>query len=141
MGGMASAAANDFKIGVGLKDDVEGNDPQLDGGLTGYQRRTQQRKKREADAIRDFQLLRNDDPPASQPAPARAAPATNYSAASVAPVAPTVPDPDEIGDTEQALLDQQKKGRSSTIATSSRGLLSGEDDTSKKRSLMGSLIT
>ena len=80
----------------------------------------------------------------AQPAPARAAPAPNYSAApvaSVAPVAPTVPDPDEIGETEQALLDQQKKGRSSTIATSAKGLLSGDDDTRKKRSLMGSLIT
>ena len=133
MGGMASAAAEDVKIGLGRMEPTDG-----------YKKRTQQRKKRESDAIRDFQLLRNDDPPASQPAPARAAPAPNYSAApvaSVAPVAPTVPDPDEIGETEQALLDQQKKGRSSTIATSSRGLLSGDDSTRKKRSLMGSLIT
>ena len=52
-----------------------------------------------------------------------------------------MPDPDAIGETEQALLDAQKKGRSSTIATSSRGLLSDEDDTRKKRSLMGGLIT
>ena len=71
-----------------------------------------------------------------------AAPAPNFSSTLIAdPLPPAVPDPDEIGDTEQALLDQQKKGRSSTIATSSRGLLSGEDDTRKKRSLMGSLIT
>mgnify|MGYP003625334742 CR=1 len=140
MGSMASAAADDFKIGVGLKEDVEGNDPQLDGGLTGYQRRTQQRKKREADAIRDFQLLRNDDSPASQPAPPRAAPAPNYGIGAVA-AAPSVPDPDAIGETEQALLDAQKKGRSSTITTSSRGLLSDEDDTRKKRSLMGGLIS
>ena len=76
----------------------------------------------------------------AQPAPARAAPAPNYGMAPVA-AAPTVPDPDAIGETEQALLDAQKKGRSSTIQTSAKGLLSGDDSTSKKRSLMGSLIT
>jgi len=139
MGSMASAAADDFKIGVGLKEDVEGNDPQLDGGLTGYQRRTQQRKAREraAEAARAFG---DDNPRPRQPAPPRAAPAPNYGIAPVA-AAPSVPDPDAIGETEQALLDQQKKGRSSTIQTSAKGLLSGEDDTRKKRSLMGSLIT
>ena len=31
MGGMASAAADDFKIGVGLKDDVEACLPTIDG--------------------------------------------------------------------------------------------------------------
>jgi len=139
MGSMASAAANDFKIGVGLKEDVEGNDPQLDGGLTGYQRRTQQRKKREADAIDNFQLYKEDDRP-RQPAPARAAPAPNYGIGAVA-AAPTVPDPDAIGETEQALLDAQKKGRSSTIQTSAAGLLSDEDSTRKRRSLMGGLIS
>ena len=139
MGGMASAAADDIKIGLGLKEDVEGNDPQLDGGLTGYQRRTQQRKAREQDAIDNFQLYKEDDNP-RQSAPPRAAPAPNYGIGAVA-AAPSVPDPDAIGETEQALLDQQKKGRSSTIATSAKGLLSGDDDTRKKRSLMGSLIT
>ena len=138
MGGMASAAANDVKTGLGLQPNT--GDPYVDDGRTGFDRRTQQRKKREADAIRDFQLLRNDDPPASQPAPARAAPAPNYGMAPVA-AAPTVPDPDAIGETEQALLDAQKKGRSSTIQTSAKGLLSGEDDTRKKRSLMGGLIS
>jgi len=55
--------------------------------------------------------------------------------------APSVPDPNAIGETEQALLDAQKKGRSSTIETSAKGLLSDEDDTRKKRSLMGGLIS
>ena len=55
--------------------------------------------------------------------------------------APTIPNPDAIGETERALLDAQKKGRSSTIATSAKGLLSDEDDTRKRRSLMGGLIS
>ena len=82
----------------------------------------------------------NDNPRPRQPAPARAAPAPNYGIGAVA-AAPSVPDPDAIGETEQALLDAQKKGRSSTIQTSAKGLLSGEDDTRKKRSLMGGLIS
>ena len=140
MGGMASAAGDDVKIGLGLKEDVEGNDPQLDGGLTGYQRRTQQRKKRESDAIRDFQLLRNDDKPA--PRRSTMARAATVSSSGVAPVAsaPDLPDPDAVGETEQALLDANKKGRGSTIATSPAGLLAGDDSTRKKRSLMGGLI-
>jgi len=105
----------------------------------GYKKRTIQREDRERDAIDNFQLYKEDDRP-RQPAPPRPAPAPNYGIGAVA-AAPSVPDPDAIGETEQALLDQQKKGRSSTIATSAKGLLSGEDDTSKKRSLMGSLIT
>ena len=133
MGGMASAAANDISIGLGLKENVGGRH-------SGFSRRTEARKAREQDAIDNFQLLRNDDSPASQPAPPRAAPAPNYGIAPVA-AAPSVPDPDAIGETEQALLDQQKKGRSSTIQTSAKGLLSGEDSTSKRRSLMGGLIS
>ena len=133
MGGMASAAANDVSIGLGLKENVGGRH-------SGFSRRTEARKAREQDAIDNFQLLRNDDSPASQPAPPRAAPAPNYGIAPVA-AAPSVPDPDAIGETEQALLDQQKKGRSSTIQTSAKGLLSGEDDTRKRRSLMGGLIS
>mgnify|MGYP003679249467 CR=1 FL=1 len=69
--------------------------------------------------------------------------AARRSAMSVGAVgaAPSVPDPNAIGKTEQALLDAQKKGRSSTIETSSQGLLSDEDSTRKKRSLMGGLLT
>ena len=126
---MPGALAEDIKIGLGRMEPTEG-----------FKERTAQREKREADAIRDFQLLRNDDSPARQPAPPRAAPAPNYGIGTVA-AAPTVPDPDAIGETEQALLDQQKAGRSSTIATSAKGLLSGEDSTRKRRSLMGGLIS
>ena len=132
MGGMASAAGNDISIGLGLKENVGGRH-------SGFSRRTEARKAREQDAIDNFQLYKEDDKP-RQSAPPRAAPAPNYNIGAVA-AAPSVPDPDAIGETEQALLDAQKKGRSSTIATSSRGLLSGDDSTSKKRSLMGSLIT
>ena len=54
--------------------------------------------------------------------------------------APSLPNPDAVGETEKALLDANKKGRSSTIATSAAGLLAGEDSTRKKRSLIGGLI-
>ena len=135
MGGMASAAGNDISIGLGLKDDPERGRPQYRGGdgLTDYQRRTK------ASVARMNAPSQNDGRP-RQPAPARAAPAPNYGIAPVA-AAPSVPNPDAIGVTEQALLDQQKKGRSSTIQTSAKGLLAGEDDTRKKRSLMGGLIS
>ena len=135
MGSMASAAANDVKIGLGLKGDPERGRPQYRGGdgLTDYQRRTK------ASVARMNAPSQNDDRP-RQPAPARAAPAVNYNIAPVA-AAPTVPDPDAIGETEQGLLDAQKKGRSSTIQTSAKGLLSDEDSTRKRRSLMGGLIS
>jgi len=137
MGSMASAAANDVKTGLGLQPNT--GDPYVDDGRTGFDRRTEQRKAREraAEAARAFG---DDNPRPRQPAPPRAAPAPNYGIAPVA-AAPSVPDPDAIGETEQALLDAQKKGRSSTIQTSAKGLLSGEDDTRKKRSLMGGLIS
>ena len=137
MGSMASAAAEDVKIGLGLQPNT--GDPYVDDGRTGFDRRTEQRKAREraAEAARAFG---DDNPRPRQPAPARAAPAPNYGIAPVA-AAPSVPDPDAIGETEQALLDAQKKGRSSTIQTSAKGLLSGEDDTRKRRSLMGGLIS
>jgi len=141
MGGMASAAADDVKIGLGLKDDP-GPTPRDDmaGRKSSYQRRTAATvaaqdalgyRKGAGDAERERQR---------QSAPPRAAPAPNYNIGAVA-AAPSVPNPDAIGETEQALLDAQKKGRSSTIATSAKGLLAGDDSTSKKRSLMGSLIT
>ena len=128
MGSMASAAAEDVKIGLGRMEPTEG-----------YNKRTEQRKarEREAEAARAFG---DNNPRPRQPAPPRAAPAVNYGIAPVG-AAPTIPDPNAIGETEQALLDAQKKGRSSTIATSAKGLLSGEDSTRKKRSLMGGLIT
>ena len=143
MGGMASAAADDFKIGVGLKDDPERGRPGVKRGdeLTDYQRRTA--ASVESNRLQNARSGEYDEERAKKSTMARAAaPAPNFSSTLIAdPLPPAVPDPDEIGDTEQALLDQQKKGRSSTIATSSRGLLSGDDSTRKKRSLMGSLIT
>ena len=140
MGSMASAAAEDVKIGLGLKDDP-GPTPRDDmaGRKSSYQRRTAATVAREKARNNPSALYKEDDRP-RQPAPARAAPAVNYGIAPVA-AAPSVPDPDAIGETEQALLDAQKKGRSSTIATSAKGLLSGEDDTRKRRSLMGGLIS
>lgn len=131
MGSMASAAANDVSNTVNYN------------SLPPAQKQ-RHRAKTAATIARNKDEAAyyggNDNPRPRQPAPSRAAPAPNYGIAPVA-AAPTVPDPDAIGETEQALLDAQKKGRSSTIATSSRGLLSGEDDTRKKRSLMGGLIS
>ena len=140
MGSTASAMGDNLRsMPAALKEDIQMGFGRMEP-TEGYKKRTAQREKREADAIRDFQLLRNDDSPASQPAPPRAAPAPNYGIGAVA-AAPSVPDPDAIGETEQALLDAQKKGRSSTIQTSAKGLLSDEDSTRKKRSLMGGLIS
>ena len=140
MGSMASAAANDISIGLGLKDDP-GPTPRDDmaGRKSSYQRRTAATVAREKARNNPSALYKEDDRP-RQPAPVRAAPAVNYGIAPVG-AAPTVPDPDAIGETEQALLDAQKKGRSSTIATSAKGLLSDEDSTRKRRSLMGGLIS
>ena len=133
MGGMASAAANDVRMGLTNKFENyrEENDYRRRTEATVARQNALGYRKGAGDAERERQR---------QSAPPRAAPAPNYGIAPVA-AAPSVPDPDAIGETEQALLDQQKKGRSSTIATSAKGLLSGEDDTRKKRSLMGSLIT
>ena len=132
MGGMASAAANDVSNAYNYN-----NLPAKTAAR--HRAKTNATVAREEARNNPSALNKEDDRP-RQPAPARAAPAPNYGIGAVA-AAPSVPDPDAIGETEQALLDQQKKGRSSTIQTSAKGLLSGEDSTSKKRSLMGSLIT
>ena len=106
MGSMASAAANDVKIGLGLKDDPERGRPQYRGGdgLTDYQRRTKASVARmNAPSAAD----KEDDRPRQAALPMTVS-APNYNIAPVA-AAPTVPDPDAIGETEQALLDAQKK--------------------------------
>ena len=83
----------------------------------------------------------DDKPVPRQSTMARAA-APTVSSSGVAPVAsaPDLPNPDVVGETEQALLNANRKGRSSMIATSPAGLLAGEDSTAKRRSLIGSLI-
>ena len=143
MGGMASAAADDFKIGVGLKDDPERGRPGVKRGdeLTDYQRRTA--ASVESNRRQNARSGEYDEERAKKSTMARAAaPAPNFSSTLIAdPLPSAVPDPDEIGDTEQNLLDANRKGRSSTIATSPAGLLADEDSTRKKRSLMGGLIS
>ena len=146
VGDFFSSMANDFAIGTGMKrdpglqpDDYIGPQQQTD-----YQRRTEatvdREKKRNAAS---GQSTSPAQAAAAQLAEANRNLAARRSAMSIAPVgaAPSVPDPNAIGATEQALLDQQKAGRSSTISTSATGLLSDEDDTRKKRSLMGGLIS
>ena len=132
MASYSSAAANDISNTVNYK-----NLPAKTAAR--HRAKTNATVAREEARNNPSALYKEDDRP-RQHAPPRAAPAPNYGIAPVA-AAPTVPDPNAIGETEQALLDAQKKGRSSTIQTSAKGLLSGEDSTSKKRSLMGSLIT
>ena len=129
MGGMASAAANDVSNAFNYK-----NLP--------AKAAARHLAKTRATMVREEKRNAASGESASpaQPAPVRASPAVNYGIGAVG-AAPSLPNPDAIGETEQALLDAQSRGRSSTIATSSRGLLSDEDDTRKKRSLMGSLIT
>ena len=130
MGSMASAAANDISNTINYD------------SLPPAQKQ-RHRAKTAATIARNKaneEYYRNDD----KPAPPRAELLVRRAAAtSMAPVAaaPTIPDPNAVGETEQALLDQQKAGRSSTIQTSAKGLLSGEDDTRKRRSLMGGLIS
>ena len=145
-GDFFSSMANDFAIGVGLKrdpglqpDDYIGPQQQTD-----YQRRTAATVERE----RKRNAASGESTSPAQAAAAQLAQANRNlaarrSAMSIGAVgaAPSVPDPNAIGATEQALLDAQKTGRSSTIATSAAGLLSDEDDTRKKRSLMSGLLT
>ena len=144
VGDFFGSMANDFAIGVGLKrdpglqpDDYIGPQQQTD-----YQRRTEatvEREKARNAASGESKYMTS----AEMNARAAASKAAKSAAMSIAPVAaaPSVPDPNAIGATEQALLDQQKTGRSSTIATSAAGLLSDEDSTRKKRSLMSGLLS
>ena len=146
MGTMASAAANDFAIGVGLKDDPYNPTPRDDmsGRISPYEARTRATVKREK--ARNAASGESTSPAqaaAAQLAEANRNLAAQSRARSIGAIAaaPSVPNPDAIGETEQALLDAQKTGRSSTIATSAKGLLSDEDSTRKRRSLMGGLIS
>tara|TARA_R110000744_G_scaffold294029_1_gene404313 strand:+ start:253 stop:744 length:492 start_codon:yes stop_codon:yes gene_type:complete len=144
-GDFFGSMANDFAIGVGLKDDP-GPTPRDDmaGRHSSYQRRTEATMDRE----KKRNAASGESTSPAQAAAAQLAQANRNllaqsRARSIGAIgaAPSVPDPNAIGETEQALLDQQKKGRSSTISTSATGLLSDEDDTRKKRSLMGGLIS
>ena len=125
---MPKAAAQDIRYGLGI--DKFGNPSEE----AEYRRRT------EASVARMNAPSQEDDKPA--PRQSTIARAATVSSSGVAPVAsaPALPDPDAVGETEQALLDANRKGRSSTIATSPAGLLAGDDSTRKKRSLMGGLI-
>ena len=122
---MPGALAEDIKIGLGRMEPTDG-----------FIERTAARKRFEADQAASYGGDNNSQP--RQSTMARAA-APSYGVGGVAS-APALPNPDAVGETEQALLDANKKGRSSTIATSPAGLLAGEDSTRKKRSLMGGLI-
>ncbi len=122
---MPGALAEDIKIGLGQMEPTQG-----------YYERTAARKKFEKDQAASYGGDNNPQP--RQSTMARAA-APSYGVGGVGS-APDLPDPDAVGETEQALLDANRKGRSSTIATSPAGLLAGEDSARKKRSLMGGLI-
>ena len=122
---MPGALAEDIKIGTGQMEPTQG-----------YYERTAAREKFEKDQAASYGGDNNPQP--RQSTMARAA-APSYGVGGVAS-APDLPDPDAVGETEQALLDANKKGRSSTIATSPAGLLAGDESTRKKRSLMGGLI-
>tara|TARA_E500000305_G_scaffold124_1_gene87 strand:- start:1390 stop:1863 length:474 start_codon:yes stop_codon:yes gene_type:complete len=139
VGDFLGGVANDIAIGTGLKDDP-GPTPRDDmaGRQSSYQRRTAAAV--EANKANEAYYADNNSSLAQSN---RNIAAARRAATNIAPVAaaPSVPDPNAIGETEQALLDAQKKGRSSTIATSAKGLLSDEDSTRKKRSLMSGLLS
>jgi len=60
------AMKNDISVGLGLSPNT--GDPYIDEGRTGFDRRTEQRKAREQDAIDNYQLYKEDDkPPPAQP--------------------------------------------------------------------------
>ena len=124
---MPKAAAQDIRFGLGI--DKFGNPSEE----AEYRRRT------EASVARMNAPSQEDDKPAPRQSTMARAAAPSYGVAPVAS-APDLPDPDAVGETEKALLDANRKGRSSTITTSPAGLLAGEDSTRKKRSLMGGLI-
>jgi len=142
VGDFFSSMANDFAIGTGMKrdpglqpDDYIGPQQQTD-----YQRRTEatvdREKKRNAASGGSTSPAQAA---AAQLAQANRNLAARGSAMSIG-AAPALPNADAVGATEQALLDANKTGRSSTISTSAAGLLAGEDSTRKKRSLIGGLI-
>lgn len=139
VGDFLGGISNDIAIGVGLKDDP-GPTPRDDmaGRQSSYQRRTAATVA--ANKARNAASGESNN---SSLAQSNRNIAARRAATNIAPVAaaPSVPDPNAIGETEQALLDAQKKGRSSTIATSAAGLLSDEDSTRKKRSLMSGLLS
>lgn len=124
---MPKAAAQDIRYGLGI--DKFGNPSEE----AEYRRRT------EASVARMNAPSQEDDADKPRQSTMARAAAPSYGVGGVGS-APDLPDPDQVGETEQALLDANKKGRSSTIATSAAGLLAGEDSTRKKRSLMGGLI-
>ena len=130
---MPKAIVSDIRMGLGIDPIPRDTPAQEDPGS--YINRTKATVERER--------LRNEQSGEDKPAPRRStmarAAAPSYGVAPVAS-APDLPDPDAVGETEQALLDANRKGRGSTIATSPAGLLAGEDSTRKKRSLMGGLI-
>ena len=131
-----SSMANDFAIGTGMKDDPDKrNDGFYDDYETPYEARTRATVARNK-ANEAYYGGNNDNSSVAQSNRNIAAQRAAMSSAA----APALPNPDAVGEAEQALLDANKKGRSSTIATSPAGLLSGEDSTRKKRSLIGGLI-
>jgi len=61
IGDFFGGMANDFAIGTGMKD-ID-SDPRMDGRISPYERRTEERKAREQDAIKNYQLYKEDDKP------------------------------------------------------------------------------
>ena len=120
----ARNVANDFAVGVGAKPATPGHRLRT--------AKTIARNKARNVASGDNQNANSSLAQSNRTAAQRAA----MSSAG----APALPNADGVGATEQALLDAEKTGRTSTIATSAAGLLAGDESTRKKRSLMGGLI-
>tara|TARA_R110002012_G_scaffold22215_2_gene77187 strand:+ start:549 stop:1013 length:465 start_codon:yes stop_codon:yes gene_type:complete len=139
VGDFFGSMANDISIGLGMKRDPGLQPDNFIGPQqqTDYQRRTAASVAR-SEANQAYYGSNNDNSGVAQSNRYYADLARRSAMSSAA--APSLPNADAVGETEQALLDANKKGRSSTIATSPAGLLAGDESTRKKRSLMGGLI-
>ena len=98
IGDFFSAIGEDIRTGFG-GGDME-SDPQSGVGETGYQQRTRERQERERDAIKNYQLYKEDDKPQpvlaqpmyQAPAPVNVAPPTMAPNSSGQPMVPPLND-------------------------------------------------
>ena len=99
IGDFFSAIGEDIRTGFG-GGDME-SDPQSGVGETGYQQRTRERQERERDAIKNYQLYKEDDKPQpvqfaqpmyQAPAPVNVAPPTMAPISSGQPMVPPLND-------------------------------------------------
>jgi len=115
IGDFFSAIGEDIRTGFG-GGDME-SDPQSGVGETGYQQRTRERQERERDAIKNYQLYKEDD----KPQPVLAQPM--YQAPAPVSVAPPTLDPISSG--QPIRLPQIAEQLAGTQAVPATGMATG----------------